>query len=331
MSSTPLGERIVDVSAATARLLADHATRLGSPPPAVDRVRVYTWSPASARKSRRRLFVRVDVDAEPVAVAKLPLSEDDLKLCHEFAVLSSLPDGLGFDRPRPLAEIDGGFSMTYLPGIDLPAAPGLVDGPEQAWKVLAPVLDAVAALHRVPIPEGVGGLTNDQVAVAAQYMRSPLTGVPHADRALRAALIAPTHGDLGPWNVRYNLDDDTVCVLDFEDYRPAGIAGIDVVNLLVTMALPVFPDYRKRGFNWLYDQVFVRNTWFRDVVARGVLRYAERTEQRAGDVLDLTPLMCRWLIERIESEGRDSSGLFYRTFTERYLAARPDWIGRLDG
>ncbi len=318
----------IDIETVAAQILRAHRARTGAPAPAPHDLDVRVWIPAGARKSRRRLFVRLDVAGTPTAVAKVPLSAHDRKLAYEFEVLSALHPSFPLARPVPLDRLGGGFTMSYLGGSDLPAVPGLTAGPDACWRVLRPVVDSVATLHLAPLDDNAPALTPYQAA--AQYVRRPEFGAAHADRALRAALLARTHGDLGPWNVRYDVDDGTVLLLDFEDYRPVGVAGIDVVNLLLTCGLLIFPDYPKRGFDWLYDQVFESDHWFRAVLTRALTHYSTATGQRPGSVADLTPLMCQWLIERITAEGRDTSGMFYCTFADRYLSTRPSLARSLD-
>ncbi|MCY0941022.1 MULTISPECIES: phosphotransferase [Streptomyces] len=316
-----LTERSVDTVEVARLMLAAHLERTGAPEPGPDRVRSSTWTPAGARKVRRRTFVQLDIDGVPVAVAKVPLSTTDPKLARELEILRGFPVPAPLGSPVPLDALCGGFTMTHLPGIDLPTAVAGATGPDALWQVLRPAVERVVELHLSG--ERTPGTPERALETAAAYVRDPEFGVPYADEALRTALLAPTHGDLGPWNVRYDARDGSARVLDFEDYRATGIAAMDVVNLLVTTALPVFPDYPEHGFDWLYDQVFSSDHWFRSVLERGLDHYATLTGQHPGRVLDLLPFTCQWLIERIEAEGRDTSRLFYRTFVERYLERRP--------
>ncbi|MET9503577.1 phosphotransferase [Streptomyces sp. NPDC006622] len=321
MTAADLAERAVDTDEITRLMLAAHRERTGQGEVSPERVDTSTWTPASARKSRRRTFVRLDIDGEAVAVAKIPLSHSDPKLAGELRVLRSFRPPSPLGCPVPLDAMAGGFTMSYLPGVDLPAAAAAADTPDDLWRVLRPAVDRVVELHRSS--PAVSTTPELALETAAHYVRTPEFGVQYADEALRSALLAPTHGDLGPWNVRCDPRDGTARVLDFEDYRTTGIAAMDVVNLLVTTALAVFPGYQERGFDWLYDQVFGGAHWFGSVLARGLDHYGAHTRQRPDRVLDLLPFTCQWLIERIEAEGRDTSRLFYRTFLERYLERRP--------
>ncbi|WP_314175275.1 phosphotransferase family protein [Streptomyces winkii] len=329
-------ERTVDPGEAAGALLAAYFARTGRERPAPDRVAVRSWTPNSARKVRRRTFVQVDVDGRPFAVAKIPLSAEDPKLARELRVLRGFGDRLPVGSPRPMDACCGGFSMSHLPGTDLPSAIDPEAGPDALWRLLRPAVDRVVELHRTPPPRpektrpDQKDAPRDPVEAAAQYVREPLFGVAHADAALRRALLAPTHGDLGPWNVRCEPDTERARVLDFEDYRESGVAAMDAVNLLVTCALPVFPDYTERGFDWLYERVFSGDHWFSSVLLRGVAHYARGTDQPAAPVLDLLPLTCQWLIERIEAEGRQTAHLFYGPFKDRYLDRRPSLVGSLD-
>ncbi|MGK3108743.1 phosphotransferase [Streptomyces sp. WAC05858] len=326
MTAADLAERTVDTDEIIQLMLAAHRERTGQGEVSPERVTTSTWTPASARKVRRRTFVRLDIDGEAVAVAKIPLSHSDPKLAGEFEVLRSFRPPSPLGCPAPLDALGGGFTMSYLPGVDLPTAVTGVDTPDGLWQVLRPAVDRVVELHRSH--PAVSSTPELALETAATYVRTPEFGVQQADEALRTALLAPTHGDLGPWNVRCDPRDGTARVLDFEDYRATGIAAMDVVNLLITTALAVFPDYQERGFDWLYDQVFDGEHWFGAVLARGLDHYAAHTGQRPGRVLDLLPFTCQWLIERIEAEGRDTSRLFYRPFRERYLERRPTVNGR---
>jgi hypothetical protein len=327
-AAADLAERTVGTDEIVRPMLAAHLARTGQAEPSPERLSTSTWTPASARKVRRRTFVRLDIDGEPVAVAKIPLSKSDPKLAREFEVLRSFPTPSPLGCPAPLDALCGGFTMSYLPGVDLPTAVTGADTPDELWRVLRPAVDRVVELHR----SGPSVTTTPELALetAAHYVRNPEFGVRHADEALRTALLAPTHGDLGPWNVRCDPRDGTARVLDFEDYRATGIAAMDVVNLLITTALAVFPEYPERGFDWLYDRVFGGDHWFGSVLARGLGHYGTRTGQRPDRVLDLLPFTCQWLIERIEAEGRDTSSLFYRPFIERYLERRPTVHGSND-
>lgn len=327
----PEAERTVDPGEAADAVLAAYFARTGRERPAPERIAVRSWTPNSARKVRRRTFVQVDVDGRPFAVAKIPLSAEDPKLERELRVLRGFGDRMPVGGPRPMDACCGGFSMSHLPGIDLPSAIDPQAGPDALWRLLRPAVDRVVELHRTlpPRQEHQDG-SRDPVEAAAQYVREPLFGAAHADAALRGALLAPTHGDLGPWNVRCEPEAEQARVLDFEDYRDTGVAAMDVVNLLVTCALPVFPDYPERGFDWLYERVFSGDHWFSSVLLRGLTHYARGTAQPAASVLDLLPLTCQWLIERIEAEGRQTAHLFYGPFRDRYLDRRPSLVGSLD-
>ncbi|NLU74411.1 hypothetical protein HCC61_17275 [Streptomyces sp. HNM0575] len=324
-------ERTVDPGEAADALLAAYTVRTGRARPAPERVAVRSWTPNSARKVRRRIFVQVDVDERPFAVAKIPLTSQDPKPARELEVLRGFGGSPPMGSARPMDALWGGFSMSHVPGVDLPSAVDPAAGPDALWRLLRPAVDHIVELHRTPPPwPEAPDAPRGPVEAAAQYVREPLFGVAHADEALRRALLAQTHGDLGPWNVRSEPEAERARVLDFEDYRERGVAAMDVVNLLVTCALPVFPDYPERGFDWLYERVFSGDHWFSSVLLRGIAHYARGTAQAAAPVLDLLPLTCQWLIERIEAEGRQTAHLFYAPFRDHYLDRRPSLVGSLD-
>ncbi|MFD0448792.1 hypothetical protein ACFQ10_50845 [Streptomyces indonesiensis] len=92
MTAADLAERTVDTDEITQLMLAAHRERTGQREVSPERVNTSTWTPAGARKVRRRTFVRLDIDGEAVAVAKIPLSHSDPKLAASSR--SCAPSGL---------------------------------------------------------------------------------------------------------------------------------------------------------------------------------------------------------------------------------------------
>lgn len=283
------------------------------------------WTPERARKAARRTFARLDADGMPRLVAKIPLSTSDGKVQHEYGVLAGLAAGVPTPRPAALRPLGRGFVMSYVPGTDLPdLLAARVDA--GLWRaVLWPVIDLMAGLH---LAEAEGGRHPVLPAwdVARQYVAAPVNDPPRLADAVADARTGPTHGDLGPWNVRVDVATDAVAAIDWEDYRPVGICGIDLLNLLLTIGLVAFPSYRDRGYDWLYDQILHSEHWMPGLVRDGVRHYARCVDHDPSKVLDLLPFFCQWLVTRIEAEGRDASGLFYGTFLRRYRSEPEGWV-----
>ncbi|QMU67385.1 phosphotransferase family protein [Streptacidiphilus sp. P02-A3a] len=279
-----------------------------------------TWTPRSERKQRQRLFVETTVHGEARYVAKVPLDPDDAMVDREWSILTGL-DGLDLPRPRPVGRLGRGFVMSYVPFSDFPAFMA-ASAPDEWPDLLCAGVELAARLHRQgPRPTGV-----TPRAVAATYLPDRL-GLPQATLDwLDRADIAPTHGDLGPWNLRVD-QHGRLALIDWEDYRPIGLPALDVLNLVITAALIAFPDYPERGFDWLYDQVFHERNPFRTAADRALNRYALLTGQDVEAVVGLTPVLCHWMIRRIADQGRPTGHLFFGPFTERFEAETPRWSG----
>lgn len=281
-----------------------------------------SWTPVGARKIRKRRFTTLVADGTPVLVCKTALDLDDAKVGVEAAKLDDLDLPPSLARPRVLSRHDGGFVMTHVPAMDLPDALA-GRSPEAFAALLGRAVDLIADLHQ---HSRVDGDVSQRRAAAAQYVAEAELDRPELRRAVDVAVLASTHGDLAPWNVRHDPGDERTSLIDWEDHRTCGIAGIDVVNLLTTLGLVVFPEHRTHGLDWLYDQIFGGRHWYSRLVHDLVVRYAAATGQPPGAVLDLLPFHCRWMTTRISAEGRDPSQLYYDSFLRRYAAQPPRWF-----
>lgn len=283
-----------------------------------------SWTPVGARRIKQRRFTLLARNGEPLLVAKSALDHDDAKVSGEYDRLvgARLPVTVRF--ARPVARTDSGFIMTYAPAADLPDA--LLECDDFS-ALLARTVDLVAGMHRRTAKRPTDPERN--WAVARQYVSDPCAARPALRAAIEGALVGPTHGDLAPWNVRHDPATGSLTIIDWEDYRPAGIAAMDVVNLLVTLGLVVFPDYRERGHDWLYDQVLDSDHWYALLLRNLVIRYARRTGTSPRQVIDLLPFHCQWLTARISAEGRDPTPLYYGSFLARYADRAPRWVEEL--
>ncbi|WP_020123042.1 phosphotransferase [Streptomyces canus] len=292
-----------------------------------DRITFTSWTPVGARKIKKRRFTALALDGRPVLVSKSALDDDDAKVAAEWHKLGRLALPATVDWAKPVEQTEDGFIMTYAASEDLPTALMGTGDRETFAALLTRTVDLVADMHLR------GAVTHNDPAArwaaARQYVADPLVSSPALRAALEHALVGPTHGDLAPWNLRYDAETDRVSIIDWEDYRPLGVAGMDLLNLLVTLGLVVFPEYRERGVDWLYDQVLESDHWYALLLRDLLVRYAERTGQLPRRVVDLLPLFCQWLIARISNEGRDPSPLYYGHFIARYTASAPQWVKEL--
>ena len=277
-----------------------------------------SWIPRSERKQRQRLFVQSSIGGEPKYVAKVPLDPADAMPDHEWKMLCGL-NGIGVVRPRPIRHLGTGFVMSYVPWRDFPDVMAATEA--QSWPaLLCSAVDVAACLHT----SGRAAAAMAPVTVAATYLPAGMA-IPQATMDwLERAAVAPAHGDLGPWNLRVDRHG-TVALIDWEDYHGTGSPALDVLNLVITAALIAFPDYRERGFAWLYDRVFHGRNAFRAAATAALRRYCALTGQDADGIVGLTPLFCRWMIRRIQDQGRPVSHLFFLPFAEYFEAETPRW------
>lgn len=309
------------IEAAQADLAKTHAER-GS---RGGRLAFRQWIPNGARKTRRRLFVASVLDGEPIYVAKVPLDPADRMVERELGIMRMLPVG-GPRRPLPVAALGRGMVMSWVPERDLPEAIAAAGGTAGLERIMCGCVDLMVDLHRLGTEPTVA-----PEAVAREFLGADLdlAGEAALD-ALSRARVGPAHGDLGPWNVRENPATGALALIDWEDYLPAGIQVIDLLNLVFTCALVVFPEYPERGFGWLGEQIFDPAGPFRGAVRTALRRYARRTGQPAADLARLLPVSSLWLIRRIENQGRSAADMFYRPLMDHYLAIAPTWIGDFD-
>lgn len=289
-----------------------------------------TWIPRSERRQRQRLFVQSSAGGEPAYVAKIPLDPDDAMASREWQVLSTL-NGTGVARPRAIRRLGDGFVMSYVPWKDFPEV--MAAARPQEWPaLLCSAADVAARLHtswrragsapgQEPWQQATGA---DPVAVAASYLPAHVVLPAATLDWLGRARVAPTHGDLGPWNLRVDRHG-AIALIDWEDYRSAGLPALDVLNLVLTAALIAFPDYRERGFAWLFDKAFHGRNTYRCAATAAFARYRALTGTDVQAIVGLTPLFCRWMVRRIADQGRPTAHLFFTPFAEYFEAETPRW------
>ncbi|MEV0455846.1 hypothetical protein [Catellatospora methionotrophica] len=277
-----------------------------------------SWTPHGKRKRRQRLFIASSIDGVDSLVVKVPVDDDDVMVAHEWKILSKLQFAR-VKRPVPVRAAERGFVMSYVPAMDL--ADMLSPRPESWPELLCDSLATAARLHKAP----ANRLPSSAASVASTYVPDQSSLTANTLSALRRASSGPTHGDLGVWNIRIG-DDGTMSLIDWEDYRQCGVPALDALNILLTSALVLYPEYPTRGFDWLYEQVFVNDGPFRQAMSKALGAYCKITGDAPGVVMRLTPFFCRWMIRRISLQGRPTDGMFYATFAERFEAEPPPWL-----
>ncbi len=289
-------------------------------------LRFGSWTPDSARKQRRRLFLSCGTATGTAYVAKIPLDPADEMVAKEYEVLRS-PAPEGVARPTLVRGLERGFVMSWVPDRDFPDA--FTANPRAAGPraLLERAVDLMLPLHTAP-----AAAAGDATRIAEAYIGDGLEQAgPAALEALTRTWIGPAHGDLGPWNIRWDSSDGRLSLIDWEDYHAPGITAIDLLNTVLTSALVMFPEYRERGFDWLGDQMFaVEDGPFRPAMRAALRRYARHTGQSAADLARLLPVACLWLHRRIEKQGRPAGHLFYLPLAGYFRRAEPHWIGALD-
>jgi hypothetical protein len=270
------------------------------------------YSPARNRINRMRDFIVASSGGRPRLIAKRRLDYADTKVLREADILLSLAKSPWHPSVKVMATAANGFVMPYVLEVDLPSVwPLLTKHRRDA--VLEAVVDEMAIFHE----------SMKDFGVTSSYCVPDVRGAtrlppPILEKLLTKAYFGPTHGDLGPWNVRCDQAAKTIAFIDWEDYQPSGMPSFDLLNFLLTMSIVEYSDFRSRGFEWLYRVVFLERTSASDMLRRGVLRYAAARQLRPDLVLAHVPLFCWSMISRFEREERPTDNLYYRYFADSF-------------
>jgi hypothetical protein len=291
-----------------------------------DSITYRSWTSSGVRTTKQRRFTVMLVNNVPRFVSKVSLDPTDDKVVREGIILAQLSLPASLRCPHLAAFIEGGFIMSYLPTMDLPNV--LTEHTSAKLTSLVDRTISIMADMHVRNATTEPGLNLRRHAVG-KYVDNPYTDEKRFRTALSKALIGPTHGDLAPWNIRYDPDSDDIGVLDWEDYQSFGVPAVDIINLLLTLGLVVFPSFQQNGFDWLFQQVLNSSHWYALFLRDAIRNYAHLTSQEPRLVIDLLPLFCQWLSARIEREGRDTRGLYYGRFFTLYTQDPPTWADDL--
>jgi hypothetical protein len=283
-----------------------------------------SWTPAGMRTIRKRRFTALSVDGVPTLVSKVALDDEDVKVAREWEILTSLHLPNQISTSVPVAETPTGFIMGWAAGRDLPDALRPFIGTDTGVRLLEQTIDLISSMHLMSATHNPSREEAD--AAAAQYIDLKDLQRIGLSESVHGALVGPTHGDLAPWNIRYDDKTDSFTFIDWEDFRPAGIASMDVLNVLITLSLAIYPDYKDHGFDWLYEKLFESDDWYALQLPSLIQRYARAIGKSERSVMNLVPFFCLWLPARLRAEGRDPAGLYYDRFSERYRTTPPQWV-----
>ncbi|MFD6091112.1 hypothetical protein ACFWGN_03220 [Oerskovia sp. NPDC060338] len=269
------------------------------------------WVPRSERKQRQRLFVASVLDGTPHYVAKVSLDDEDQMVAREWQMLTDL-HGSSISVPDPVQPLERGFAMANVGMHDLPDVLAGADHAEWS-RLLLEGVEAGATVHLREVPLLREGAAHRFVGAAASMYPG------ETREALSHAGVGAVHGDMGPWNFRV-CADGAVALIDWEDFSPRGICALDVLNLVLTAALIAYPEYRERGFDWLFDKLYQGEGPYQDAARAALARYADLTGESPSTVLALTPVFCDAMVRRIRAQGRPVDHLFFLPLAARYRA-----------
>lgn len=269
------------------------------------------WVPRSERTQRQRLFVASVLDGTPRYVAKVSLDSEDQMVAREWEMLTALHGG-SITVPDPVRPLERGFAMANVGARDLPDV--LVGADRTEWsRLILRGVEAGATVHL-----SGGPIRRDGAAYGLVGADGPAYPTETREALTRAA-VGAVHGDMGPWNFRV-CEDGTVSLIDWEDFSVQGICALDVLNLVLTAALIAYPEYRERGFDWLFDQLYDGEGPYQVAARAGLARYAELTGESPSTVLALTPVFCDAMVRRIRAQGRPVEHLFFQPLAARFRA-----------
>jgi aminoglycoside phosphotransferase (APT) family kinase protein len=289
-------------------------------------LRLETWQPNNSRKNRVRQFITLRLDEEPLYIAKIPLSPEDHKVAREYEILEQLKE-LNAPTTQPLHPVARGFIMRYLGSEDFPQVLSVNDNLDKWLELVTGIVDAIIAFQsKLLIPE-----TGIKPEIAAQaYVDDWQPSDDVTRQSLAVARVGAAHGDLGPWNVRYDRQTKTIGIIDWEDFRPHGLPALDILNFVFTLPLLIYPDYRQIGFERLHELTFHQLGLFSHVATRGLNRYARAMKVRTLDLVALLPLYYQAMIVRIRRENRPVHNLFYTPFQQLFSMERIVWLSLLE-
>jgi aminoglycoside phosphotransferase (APT) family kinase protein len=262
-------------------------------------------------------------------MAKFASRDDDLRVRREACLLKGLCRA-GVPAPRFLGAVEGGFLMEYIGTHDLPDVLRSLESDDQWQTLVGMVVAGIAELHSRPVRLAGNGNGTAAAAIVRKHVGPWQTSDREARRTLAAARIGPTHGDLGPWNIRFDSATGSVRFLDWEDYTGRGVQALDLLNFVFTLPLILYPDFREIGFARLYDLTFRQETRFGAIAACALNRYAAARGVRPRDLVALFPVYCQAMIVRFERQGRSVADLFYRPFQQWFKLEEVAWLSRLE-
>lgn len=291
-----------------------------------DRVTIVTRATSRLQGQKSRRFVTVSTNDTPRFIAKVALDGADGKVNREYEILVHLTGKL-FSTTVPVYKLSHGFIMEYISGSDFPELFQASDSIEVRIAMVESVVREMVEVHQTPLSLTIplSELDVFRRCREKQTVYDELT-----QNALESLKLGPMHGDLGPWNIRINLEKGSVYFLDWEDFYPVGMPVLDMLNFLTTMALLIRSRNLEQDFRELYSASFEQDSEFGFLFSRGLNLYSSLTSVKPLHCLALLPVFCQYMRNRLREQGRDENLMFYPVFEQKFDIGKIAWLHRLN-
>lgn len=293
----------------------------------------WAFAPPRGYRSQKPLFLLHDTDGAPFVLKLTQEPEFNGRLLNEASALTTIVEQRLVD-PASVPQVRfagsyGGLAVVLetawegqpfraLSTAD-PTCPFAARAVE--WFTALGERSAVPARNNDALHRGATRLVERYVDTFAPPA-GHLAGLTSALKRLRGR-AAPTvfyHGDPGNWNLMSRADG-SIGVLDWENAKPAGPPGWDLLLFLKTFGTFVAEASGYRYTSSTFAEQFAPGSPMRELIDPSLLAYARRIRVEV-DVLEVLILLC-WVHQALKDASRLTSGTLasshYRQVTEHCL------------
>ncbi|OHD27726.1 MAG: hypothetical protein A2Y34_08835 [Spirochaetes bacterium GWC1_27_15] len=282
--------------------------------------------PNSARKHKVREFYILLYNNVRKLVLKLPTSKDDYKVINEYEILKKYNFYDNINMTKIIEDYQNGFIMEYVPSENLAITINTLKRTKSLEIILLNTSKSIALFHSYSTKYEL--MNKDIEKIITKVLPDTEINVTKYLNINKDDLIplSNLHGDLGIWNIRYDKLRNIISFIDWEDFQEVNIGILDLLNFIFTIPLALFEDYREIGFYNLFELVFYKDKYFKELIRLIFDEYCKIIKIPPKKILSFFPLYCQSMIFRIHSEGRSTENMFYKPFHDRFINEQEECI-----
>lgn len=261
------------------------------------------------RKTNKRMYIKIEINGQTI-FGKFPLNKNDKMVEKEARTLEKISI-TQFSIPKVILKTEGGFFMSPIKGSPIEIILQK-QGLSKSLKILEKAIVLIAKFHQITEIHNLS--LRKKLNICLKLTRQPLCNL-GKNFLLKEISIGYMHGDLDPFNMFFNKENNNYGLIDWEDFTERGFQELDILHFLMMIGVILYP---KKKFIPLYQDIFLKNTILNNIIMKLLDKYCQLRKKNLKTIINWLPIYCAYQINRLIKTGRSPRNFLYKTFREQF-------------